>query len=442
MLLIVFAFIFLIVKAGVYSDLDSDLQKEVDDLFTEITVTSRGFSVEEEEWREKEHNTLNINPIFIQFDDVTGNYFDRSPNLKQAYLHMGKPGYESIKFDSTLDTIPVRQVQAPVFYKEKLVGYILVAEPLEDANLVLRNLRNVLLLIYPLMLLLLFTITRLVVGRSISPVKDIIATTGRISQSNLSERISYPQNKDELYTLSKTINSLLDRIESAVMREKQFTSDASHELRTPLAVIKGTLEVLIRKPRSQDEFVDKIGYCISEVDRINLLVDQLLLLARFESQKEVLKIENVNVNAVVFDTLSRHSQAMQEKNLTLKTTIEDGLTIETDGYMFSIILDNVISNATKYSVANGNIAINASHQDGVITIEISDTGIGIPPEDIDRVFGSFYRSRPEEHIQTKGSGLGLSIVKRISELLGFEIDIHSEVSTGTTVKLSKKLPSV
>lgn len=439
LLIIVFIFVFLIVKAAVYSDLDNDLQNELDDLFTEITITEKGFAVEQDEWREKEHTTLNINPIFIQFTDINGNYFDKSPNLKQSYLRFKSTPKDKANFDTVLDTVPVRQVQAPVYNGNKLLGYIIVAEPLEDANLVLLNLQNVLLIIYPLMLIMLFSITRLVIGRSIQPVNNIIYTTGRISRTNLSERIPYPDNKDELYTLSHTINSLLDRIESAVLREKQFTSDASHELRTPLAVIKGTLEVLIRKPRSQHEFIEKISFCIKEVDRINLMVDQLLLLARFESQKEVLKSEPVNINAVIFDTLSRYSQAMQEKNLSLKTTVQDGLTIDTDAYMFSIILDNLISNATKYSVPDGHMAINANMHDGIITLEISDTGIGIAPEDIERVFGSFYRSRPEDHAQTKGSGLGLSIVKRISELLGFEIEILSKLNLGTSVKMKKRL---
>ncbi|MFY7810483.1 MAG: histidine kinase dimerization/phospho-acceptor domain-containing protein, partial [Flavobacterium sp.] len=94
-------------------------------------------------------------------------------------------------------------------------------------------------------------------------------------QNNFSARIPLPVNKDELYYLSSTINSLLTRIETAIAREKQFTTDASHELRTPLAVIKGTLEVLIRKPRTSFEYQEKIIYCIKEIDTINQLIDSI-----------------------------------------------------------------------------------------------------------------------------------------------------------------------
>src|SRR5690606_8661362 len=125
---------------------------------------------------------------------------------------------------------------------------------------------------------------------------------------NLSGRIPLPFNKDELYTLSKTINALLSRIENALEREKQFTSDASHELRTPLAVIKGTLEVLKRKPRSREEYEENIDFCLTELDRINSTVDQLLLLARFESQTQLVNYEPVNLNVLFHEITARYSQ--------------------------------------------------------------------------------------------------------------------------------------
>ncbi len=119
-----------------------------------------------------------------------------------------------------------------------------------------------------------------------------------------------------MHVLSLTINNLLDRIESAIEREKQFTSDASHELRTPLAIIKGTLEVLIRKPRDQKEYEEKILFCVSEVDRLNKLVDELLLLARFENQKQSLFIENTSLSVIILDVLARFAAKIQQKTST------------------------------------------------------------------------------------------------------------------------------
>uniref|UniRef100_UPI00404914DA histidine kinase dimerization/phospho-acceptor domain-containing protein n=1 Tax=Flavobacterium sp. TaxID=239 RepID=UPI00404914DA len=169
---------------------------------------------------------------------------------------------------------------------------------LEDFEIV-QILKNILLISYPLILILLYLFARFFAGRSIIPVSTIIDTSRKITKDNLKTRIPLPNNKDELFALSQTINNLLDRVENAIEREKQFTSDASHELRTPLAVIKGTMEVLIRKPRNQHEYEEKIQFCISEVDRLNHMVDQLLLLARFENQKQNIKKESIYLNAIV-----------------------------------------------------------------------------------------------------------------------------------------------
>lgn len=435
LVLAVFLVILLIVRQGVYKDIDNDLQKEIDDLLTEITAGPAGFSVEQEEWHEKEHNTLDINPIFIQFADASGRILDRSPNLKKMQLRFGQPAENELFYNSTLDSIQVRQARMPVRYQGKTVGYIIVAAPLEDARSLIDNLEKTLLVAYPLLLLALFSIARVLAGGSIRPVRDIIDTARKISHEKLSDRIPYPRNRDELYTLSETINGLLGRIESAVVREKQFTSDASHELRTPLAVIKGTLEVLVRKPRSQEEFTEKIRYCVDELNRINQLVDQLLLLARFESQKQSIAIESTNINSLFLEVVARNSDALAEKDIRLEGNADPGLYIATDAYLLSIVLDNLLSNAIKYSGQGSAIRIASRLTENGAALEIADSGIGIAPQDLGKIYSPFYRSRPEDHAQTKGSGLGLSIVKRICEMLEVSISLESRLEVGTTVCL-------
>ena len=299
MISVVFTVIYFIVKESVYRHIENDIASEKIKLFEEISINENGFFlIDKDEWEEKEHNTLDVNPIFIQFTNSEGKMFDKSPNLKNAQLlfHKSEEGLP-LYFNAKLNQILIRQSQIDVTYNEKRVGYLIIAMSLEDANLVLRNLRYILLVTFPLVLGILFLVARFIVGRSIEPVKTIIETSNKITKDNLNTRISLPENKDELYELSETINNLLNRIEKAIEREKQFTSDASHELRTPLAIIKGTLEVLIRKPREKQEYEDKINFCISEVDRVNKLVDELLLLARFENEKQNIKSESIRATS-------------------------------------------------------------------------------------------------------------------------------------------------
>ena len=306
---------------------------------------------------------------------------------------------------------------------------------LDDVRMILSNVKNILYIAFPLILIVLFFIARIIAGRSIKPVTTIIDTSSKITKDNLKSRIELPTYKDELFILSKTINDLLDRIEEAVEREKQFTSDASHELRTPLAVIKGTLEVLIRKPREKQEYEEKINYCISEVDRLNSLVDELLLLARFENQIRSNKIEKVYLNELILESLSRYSEKIQSNSLKIATNFKNDFYIQSDYYLVSIIISNLISNAVKYCRINGKISIELNQINNLTQVQISDDGIGIPKENLKKVFNSFYRSDNSKKTEIKGTGLGLSIVKRLCDLLKIEVQILSQENKGTSIIL-------
>ncbi|MFV8369775.1 sensor histidine kinase [Flavobacterium sp. LB2R40] len=433
----VFFIIYSIVEFSVYSHVNNDINTEIEKHLTEIEILGNTFNlIDQEEWKEREHNTLDVNPVFIQFVDHNKNVIEKSPNLKKATLTFNKENPSNKLFDTKLADNSIRQIQVPIYQKTKVIGYILIAMSLEDATMVLNNLSEVLIIVYPLILVLLFFIARFFAGRSIKPISSIIRTSNIITKDNLISRIRLPQNRDELYILSQTINNLLDRIETAIEREKQFTSDASHELRTPLTVIKGTLEVLIRKPRNQGEYEEKINFCIAEVNRLNHLVDQLLLLARFENQNQSLKIEKVYLNAVFLDIIARNSPLIKFKNINIYTNFHSDYYLQTDSYLFSIVISNLVSNALKYSNENGNLTVNIKETHSKIECQIIDTGIGIPKEDLNRIFHQFYRSKSNQHPEIKGSGLGLSIVKRLCLLLNIDITITSEENIGTNVILS------
>lgn len=434
---VVFFVIYQMIDFSVNAHINDDIQLEVEKHLEEIEIDRNNtYLIQVDQWRAREHNTVNVNPVFVQFLDINDKLIDKSPNLKGLQLKLYNYKLDNTFIDTYLNKKPIRQIQVPLFDDKKIVGHLFVAMSLDDATMILGNLKNTLFIAFPLILILLFLIARFIAGRSIKPVVMITETSGRITKDNLKDRIELPHNKDELYVLSKTINDLLDRIENAVEREKQFTSDASHELRTPLTVLKGTLEVLIRKPRTQLEYEEKINYSISEVNRLNNLVDQLLLLARFENQKQSLKIEKVYLNALILDTLTMYSAKINTKKISVKHNFSKDYFIESDNYLVAIIISNVISNALKYSSENGEITIVLSEENNKTICSISDNGIGIAQEDLDKIFSPFYRSNPTGHPEIKGSGLGLSIVKRIAQLLHIEFEIHSEINKGTTVVLS------
>lgn len=439
LILVVFSMIYSIVKHTAYSHIDENLNTEIKNHLAEIKVTGdKIILIDEEEWNEREHNTVDVNPVFVEFLDLDKKIIEKAPNLKTQTLEFNDSVQDYELFDTKMGDHAIRQIQVPLHVKKKHIGYIIVAMSLADSTMVLSNLFDIMCLSFLGILLVLFFIARFFAGRSIKPINAIINTSKIITKDNLKTRITLPKTHDELYTLATTINNLLNRIEDAIEREKQFTSDASHELRTPLTVIKGTLEVLIRRPRDNKEYEEKINYCINEVDHLNMLVDQLLLMARFENQKQNINTESVYLNAIILDVLTLNSEKINNKKINVKFDAEQDYYIQSDNFLVITILRNIISNAIKYTNSNGEVLISLSKQNGQIKCKISDNGIGIAKADLEAVFNPFFRSNSTDHPEIKGTGLGLSIVKRTTELLDIDFTIESEIEKGTTVILGFK----
>ncbi|MBF9239938.1 HAMP domain-containing protein [Hymenobacter sp. BT683] len=425
--------VLLVVRHQVYADLDARLRFEAAKHLGEVGIANGTIRfAHKEEWEEQEHREVQVDPVFIQVNDPRGQLMDRSPNLKADRLAFELGLTEQVPLNSLLRGKAIRQVQVPILEDGAPVGYLLAAISSEAAQHVLGSLETVLLLSFPVVLLALFGSARLLAGRSIRPIVQITATTNHITRANLAERVPLPARPDELHTLASAINGLLGRVEQVVEREKQFTADASHELRTPLAVLKGTLEVLVRKPRTPAEYVANITFGIREINRLTHLVDQLLLMARFENHAKGLNRQELSVLSGVHDVLHRHRADLETKRIRVDVEDGDTLPVEADPYLVDLILDNLLSNAVKYSPAGSTITVALAPVAGRLRCAITDQGIGIRPEDQSRIFAPLYRSDALAHKHIEGTGLGLSIVAKACALLGIKLTVQSEFGRGTT----------
>ena len=432
----VYLVVFGVVQHRVYRDLDTSLRYEAARHLKKITIAGAGIRFSHMgEWQEREHREVQVDPVFIQVTDPRGRLLDRSPNLKADQLIIDTTADGRLPLTSTLRGKAIRQVRVPIMRGSVPVGYLLAAISSEAMQNGLDSLREVLLLSYPVVLLVLFGSARLLAGRSIAPLAAITASTNRITRDNLAERIALPPRPDELHMLASAINGLLQRIERAVAREKQFTADASHELRTPLAVLKGTLEVLIRKPRTSAEYVEHITRGIHEIDRLNKLVDQLLLLARFEDHAPSPTRQEVAVLSSVHEVLYRQREELSAKRIRVYVADTAMPNITSDPHLIDLILDNVLSNAIKYSPARSAITVGLVRAGNRLVCTITDRGIGIRTEELDRIFDPLYRSDALAHKEIGGTGLGLSIVAKACALLAIELEVTSEVSRGTIFTL-------
>lgn len=438
LIFVVFFSIYSIVSLTIFNNVNEHINYEVNEYIEKIQVSKNKIElINHQEWDQREHNEVSVDPVFLQLTNNVGTVIEKSENLKKQNLEFSYKLLKEKVTDIKLSGKLVRQIQVPLYHNKKIEGYLIVAVSMEESVLVLEKLKRILYIVFPIVLLLLFFLAQFIAGRSIRPINQIIDTSNAISNDNLNSRIPLPKNKDELYILSETINNLLDRIKNTIEREKQFTSDASHELRTPLSIIKGTLEVLIRKPRNTEEYQRKINFCISEVDKINNLVDQLLLLARFENQKLSLNLEYININECIIEALTRFKNKATTKGIkVIKTIPKNDIYIKTDGYFLSIILHNLISNALKYTNENGIVEVVIEKLNSKTRIKIIDNGIGISESEIDKVFDSFYRTKKStDNNEIKGIGLGLSIAKRLCDILSITISISSKENVGTILEL-------
>lgn len=439
---LVFVFLFTIVERTVYNHLDAKLVEESDDIYESIEFVNNKLQViNEAEWNESEHAHVEINPTFVEVRDALGAVIKQSNNLSSNKLQFKGRQLTTYYVNSKLSETGTRQIQRPIISSSgQLLGFILVALPREESVLVLSTLRKVLYVGYPLVLIFLFAFTRIIAGSLMLPINRIINSAEQITRENLDDRVPVPKRKDELYTLATSINDLLDRLNDVIVREQQFTSNASHELRTPLSVIKGTLEVLIRKPRDNKHYERKVNYCIDEVNRMSILVDQLLMLARHESGQENLNERIIVVEGIITDALVRLQDSIAAKKLKVHMHSGKGERIKADPFLVETIFENVLSNAVKYSEASKNIFIEIFRKNKKIVCSVRDEGKGMHEDEIKMAFHRFYRTKYSRDSKIEGSGIGLALIKRLAELQGIHVELSSEFGSGTTFTLS--FPSI
>ncbi len=427
--------VFFMVRGKVLGDLDNLLRYEALKHTAELKLDNHTLMfANKAEMMEREHREADANPVFVQLVDLSGKVMDKTPNLKEATLNFDSNHEGNIQGHYTLNDRRIRQTQVAVTLEGKSYGYIITAVSSENAEQLVTSLRKHFAWSFPIVLVILFLITRFLAGRSIRPIKQIISTSNTITSQNLDARIPLPQQKDELFDLATAINALLGRIHKSIDREKQFASDAAHELKTPLAVLKGTLEVLIRKPRTTEDYQEKINDSILEIDRLNDITEQLLVLARIEHD-HAMALKTISLEDFIVNITDRFQKSVSLKSIHLHHEVIEKVNISTNTKLLEMIIENLLSNAIKYSERNKNIYIKTGLNNGKPYCIIKDEGLGISKDEIQKIFNPFYRAHALTQKGIKGTGLGLSIVQKASDQLGLKIDLDSQVGVGTTVTL-------
>ena len=339
--------------------------------------------------------------------------------------------YGQSAFTTLYDPLEAEQVRfytAPITENNALVGIVQVALPLGDVQETLNQLLISLAVGAPLLTLVAALGGYALAARALAPIDHITQTARQISVNDLSARLNLPVTNDEVGRLAATFDSMLARLEISFKREHQFTADASHELRTPLAAMQAILSVIRAERRTPADYEQALTDLAEETDRLRALTEDLLQLARGDSQP-VTAYERVDLSVLLNDVVASLQPLAESKNLSLSSAIPDGLSLSGDTDKLIRLFVNLIDNAIKYTEA-GTVTLSAQADSASLHILVTDTGLGISPDHLPHIFDRFYRVDLAR--SRRGAGLGLAIAQEIAHTHGGTIEVSSAFGSGST----------
>ena len=278
-------------------------------------------------------------------------------------------------------------------------------------------------------------------GRAIQPVNEVAQAAQKITGSNLSLQIPLRGAGDELDHLIESFNRMTTRLEDSFEQIRRFSTDVSHELRTPLTAIRGQLEVALFTAQTSDQYRDAMVNALEDVEQLSSIVRALLLLSQAESGQVVLQKTSFDLGDLAEDVVDQFQIPAEEKQVRLTARIEPGVKLLADRVQIERLFSNLLSNAVKYTPAGGTVQVRVRRDEpkNWARIEVEDTGVGIPADNLPHIFDRFYRVRNAQTNLIQGLGLGLSFVAWIVKAHGGEIDVASTVDAGT--RFSIRLPA-
>jgi signal transduction histidine kinase len=265
-------------------------------------------------------------------------------------------------------------------------------------------------------------------------LRDLAGAISSIDANRLDEQISVDSSQEELKGLASAINQMLYRINDSYQSQVQFVSDASHELRTPISVIQGYVNLLDRWGKNDEKTLqESIDAIKGETESMKELVEQLLFLARGDNETIQLHKETFDVCEVIHE-ITREAD-MIDKGHDFQMDLKCEAFISADKQLIKQAIRILVDNSIKYTPEGEKIVLRVAGDGDDIRITVQDSGIGIPPESIPRIFDRFYRSDESRARKTGGSGLGLSIAQWIIERHGAHFEVLSRVDIGTRITI-------
>jgi heavy metal sensor kinase len=391
-------------------------------------------------WVEEESDDPALLNMIVQIYDSSGKLIAASRNVSGASILTkdaavaesgNKRHFDTVNTELSPDnTVSLRVITVPVIENKKVAYIAQVASPLRSVNSALKELKIILFILMPLTVFLTGMIGAFLAKIALSPVDKMIDSIHRITADNLKMKVSIPDTKDEIARLADTFNKMLGRLEHSFTSQRQFLENFAHEMKTPLAVLRGEMEVALKKVRTADEYERVLFSGLEEVARISRIVEDLLTLARFDSNAVVLEKRNLDLTVLIRTIVNDMMVLAKQKDIILDLAPMPAVRVTGDENQLKRLFINLLDNAVKYSPDRTDITVSAELDRDYAKISLKNAGAGIPESDIKFIFDRFYRVSKAHH--APGYGLGLSISKSIAEAHGGRIEAVSLLNQGTT----------
>jgi two-component system OmpR family sensor kinase len=316
-----------------------------------------------------------------------------------------------------------------------------IAHPLDELHVLLRRVRVVVIGTLVAVLAAIVSTDLFLTRRVLRPIDAIVRQARRLSETNLAERLPHPGEPGEVGRLVETLNDMLARLHDSLEAQRRFTADAAHELRSPLTRLQTEFEVFLRRPRDIEQSRALVTEALDEIRRLGTLTENLLALARLDSGEGSQQASHpTELSAVVHPLMARFGPLAKAR----------GVRVEVDGDaadacvsvlpgVVEVVLANVVDNAVKFSRAGGVVRVGTTSAAHHAVITVSDTGAGIPADELPHVCERFFRGRAARTTGTAGVGLGLAIARTLVRRQRGDIDIRSGRSIGTVVRIQLPL---
>lgn len=434
---------------GVYVTLQQSavdvLAAEAEEVRTELTIRSDTVLATGHTWSEPHHRlpVRRVDPIFVQVFDADGHLLRASANIDSLAA-----GYPSSRLDRadpgglwtplrtlTVGDRPLYYLSIPVTQDGKDVAYVQVSRDMPQNASLLRSFALGLFAIWALLSGGLVLLLSWAATRVLRPLQAITEQAESIRSSDLEERIDVPADADrETAVLTQTVNDLLDRMEEHVEALQAFTSNAAHELQTPLTVLRGHVEIALRRERSGESYRETLRFLDDKLSTLVQTVRALLTLTRLEHGAE-LEREAVDLGPLVADEVDTYRDMAEAKGLSLTVDVDSAPLVLAHPGLLREAVRNLAENAIRYT-PEGAVEITSGVTNGHVDLTVRDTGVGIDDEEMEQIAGRFFRGRSAGAVSSEGSGLGLSMTTRIAECLDGSLHVAArDDGRGTTFVL-------